>query len=218
MPKNLNLSHTQLRRDYDSKELLEAKLKAHPLKQFGGWFLEAVKKKVPDANAFILATADLQARPCARVLLMKGYDDQGITFFTNYSSEKGIQLAQNPYGEAVFFWNQLNRQVRIRGAIRRLDRKASLAYFHSRPQDAQIAALISQQSRMIESRKVLEEKFRECRKQYQSSQVEMPKDWGGYILQAAKIEFWQGRPNRLHDRIVYIKNLRGRWKKIRLQP
>ena len=159
MQKNLNLSHAHIRRDYHSDELIEKKFKAHPMKQFSIWFDKAVEKKTPDANAFILATADRKGRPSARVLLMKGYDKKGITFFTNYSSEKGRQLAQNPYGEAVFFWNLLNRQVRLRGSIRRLDRMESLAYFKSRPLEAQIAACVSKQSRIIKGRKELQKKF-----------------------------------------------------------
>ncbi len=218
MQKNLNLSHAHIRRDYHSDELVEKKFKAHPMKQFSIWFDEAILKKHPDANAFILATADRLGRPSARVLLMKGYDKKGITFFTNYSSEKGKQLAQNPHGEAVFFWNLLNRQVRLRGAIRRLSRTQSLTYFNSRPLDAQIAACISKQSCAIKGRKELQKKFDLFKKNTKSIGPQMPFGWGGYILEVHRVEFWQGRPNRLHDRLSYLRSSSGAWKKIRLQP
>lgn len=218
MSKNLNLTHAHLRRDYEAAGLFEKKMKADPMAQFGIWFKMAVKKKMPDANAFILATADRKARPAARVLLMKGFNGKGITFFTNYASDKGRQIAQNPRGEAIFYWNALSRQVRLNGRLARLPRSESLAYFKSRPQLAQLAACASDQSRLITSRKDLLQKFEKIQARFSGDAVELPADWGGYQLFVEQVEFWQGQPNRLHDRIRYERSSRGTWIKVRIQP
>lgn len=219
MSKNLNLTHAHLRRDYKASGLFESQMKSHPMDQFSVWFAEAVKRKVVDANAFVLATADKKARPAARVLLMKGFSKKGITFFTNYTSDKGLQLAKNPLGEAVFFWNSLSRQVRLNGLVTRLSRKESLSYFQSRPQLAQIAACASDQSRPVSSREALMQKFEVVQAKFKSQKPILPEDWGGYQLQVQSVEFWQGQPDRLHDRVRYELARSGKtWLKIRIQP
>ncbi len=217
MPKNLNLSHLKLRRDYQAPGLIEKRMKAQPMQQFAIWFKDAVKKNLPDANAFILATADHHARPSARVLLMKGFNSRGITFFTNYASAKGRQLKANPRAEAVFFWNQLSRQVRLNGRIVKLSRKDSLAYFRTRPLLAQLAAAVSDQSRPISSRKILVKRFESLMKRSAGAAPDLPGNWGGYELRLKTAEFWQGQPNRLHDRLLY-RFFSGRWSRVRLQP
>ncbi len=217
MSKNLNLTHAHLRRDYASDGLLEKQMKATPMQQFKIWFQNAVEARVSDANAFVLATVDSQTRPAARVLLMKGFNSKGITFFTNYGSAKGTQIKKHPFGEAVFFWAGLNRQVRLQGSLKKLSRNVSSAYFRSRPLLAQIAASASHQSRPITGRMQLEQEFELLKAKYQKKAPQMPAEWGGYQLEVYKAEFWQGRPSRLHDRICYQATA-GRWKKVRLQP
>lgn len=217
MPKNLNFTHPYLRRDFFSDHFLEKNVARHPMDQFKIWFEESVKQKIPDANAFTLATADSKNNPTARVLLMKGFNQQGITFFTHYQSAKGKAISQNSKGAAVFFWSQLNRQIRLEGNLIKLSRKESLDYFQSRPLLAQIAACISKQSQMIASRAELERKFEELKNQLKNDDPDLPPDWGGYLLKIKRVEFWQGQKNRLHDRLVYQK-ISNRWKLFRLQP
>ena len=214
---NLNVTHAHLRRDYQSDLFSEEKVARHPMRQFSLWFNEVVRKKLQDGNAFVLATSN-KNQPSARVLLMKASSDAGITFFTNYASEKGKQIAGNSHAEAVFFWGGLNRQVRLRGKLSKLSRKDSEAYFRSRPLEAQLAACASQQSAPIKDRLQLEEKFLQLQKRYQNQLPPMPKTWGGYLLKVNQVEFWQGRPSRFHDRLLYKKSARGVWKVIRLQP
>ncbi|HRK61197.1 MAG TPA: pyridoxamine 5'-phosphate oxidase [Candidatus Omnitrophota bacterium] len=214
---NLNVTHAHLRRDYQSDFFSEKKVAGHPMRQFGLWFDEAVKKKVPDGNAFVLATSG-KNQPSARVLLMKASSNEGITFFTNYTSEKGKQITMNPHAEAVFFWGALNRQVRLRGKLSKLSRKESETYFRSRPLEAQLAACASQQSAPVQSRLLLEDKYLRLQKQYQNELPPMPENWGGYLLKVSQVEFWQGRPSRFHDRLLYKKSARGFWKITRLQP
>ncbi len=215
--KDLNLTHAHLRRDYRSDLFSEKKVARHPMKQFALWFAEAVAKKVRDGNAFVLATAQ-KNQPAARVLLMKASSSDGITFFTNYASDKGKQIAANPQAEAVFFWGELNRQVRLRGRLTKLPRKESEAYFRSRPREAQLAACASHQSAVIESREQLEKKYEQLEKRYPNQLPPMPKNWGGYLLTVKRAEFWQGRPSRFHDRLVYVRSSRGIWQIARLQP
>lgn len=214
--KNLNLTHSHLRRDYASDLFSEKKVARHPMRQFSLWFNEAVEKKLKDSNAFILATVE-KNQPAARVLLMKATSDEGLTFFTNYASAKGRQLTANPKAEAVFFWGELNRQVRLSGKVVKLPRKESLDYFRSRPREAQLAACASNQSSPIPSREMLEQKYARLDSRYPNQLPDMPREWGGYLLKVNRVEFWQGRPSRFHDRLLYTRT-GGAWKLSRLQP
>ncbi len=218
MPNNLNLTHAHLRRDYRAPGAAGKKMNAQPMLQFKAWFGDACKMKIPDSNAFVLATADKKSRPSARVLLMKGFNSCGITFFTNYLSAKGRQLQVNPQAEAVFFWNKLNRQVRLSGQVVRISRRKSLAYFRSRPLMAQMTACISDQSRPILNRKLLTHKLSLFKSRLAGTLPALPDDWGGYELRVKAAEFWQGQPNRLHDRFCYKLSAKGRWIQTRLQP
>lgn len=215
--RNLNVTHAHLRRDYKSDHFSEKKVARHPMRQFSLWFHEAVKKKLKDSNAFVLATSQ-KNQPTARVLLMKASSDDGITFFTNYASSKGKQLAANPKAEAVFFWGALNRQVRLSGKVVKLSHKQSLEYFRSRPREAQLAACASHQSLPIEGREMLEKKYAELDSGCSNQLPDMPREWGGYLLEVNRVEFWQGRPSRLHDRLVYTKSTSKSWQIVRLQP
>ncbi len=214
--KNLNLTHSHLRRDYASDLFSEKKVARHPMRQFSLWFNEAVQKNLKDSNAFILATVE-KNKPAARVLLMKASSDEGLTFFTNYASAKGKQLTANPKAEAVFFWGELNRQVRLSGKVVKLSHKESLDYFRSRPREAQLAACASNQSSLIKSREQLEQKYERLDSEYPNQLPPMPEEWGGYLLKVNRVEFWQGRPSRFHDRLLYTRTS-SNWKVTRLQP
>jgi pyridoxamine 5'-phosphate oxidase len=207
-----------LRQDYRASTLLEAGTKADPIKQFEAWFNEAVAAQVLEPNAMTLATATSDGRPSARIVLLKGYDNDGFSFYTNYLSRKGKELAKNPHASLLFFWGELERQVRIEGTIEKLSREQSEAYFHSRPHGSQLGALASPQSQEIAGREVLETKYTQLEAEYEGKDVPKPGFWGGYILKPQLVEFWQGRSSRLHDRILYKKADKKTWKKVRLAP
>ncbi|WP_158800382.1 pyridoxamine 5'-phosphate oxidase [Pedobacter sp. L105] len=206
-----------LRQDYRAAELAEQDVDKDPIIQFGKWFKDALDAKLYEPNVMTLATADLSGRPSARILLLKGFDENGFVFFTNYASQKGIQLEENPQAAMVFFWAELERQVRIEGTITRVTEEESTTYFHSRPKGSQIGASASPQSKMIPNREVLEERVQELSAAYAEKEVPRPEQWGGYLLKADHIEFWQGRPSRLHDRITYT-SVNGVWTINRLAP
>ncbi|XP_056626648.1 pyridoxine-5'-phosphate oxidase [Triplophysa dalaica] len=181
-----------------------------PIKQFGNWFDQATKcPEVGEANAVCLSTATKDGRPSARMVLLKGYSEEGFRFFTNYESRKGAELESNPYACLVFYWEPLNRQVRIEGTVERIPYDKSCEYFHSRPKSSQIGAVVSRQSTEIPSRQYLRDKNAELEEKYKDTDVPMPSYWGGYIVKPFLIEFWQGQTNRLHDRIVFLRPKEG---------
>jgi len=206
-----------LRQDYRAAELAEADVDKSPILQFEKWFKQALDAQLYEPNVMTLATADLSGKPSARVLLLKEFDEKGFVFYTNYASAKGKQLDENPQAAMVFFWAELERQVRIEGSISKVSEEASSAYFHSRPKGSQIGATASPQSAEIPSREMLENRVKALTSEYSEKEIPRPEHWGGYVLQPSHIEFWQGRPSRLHDRITY-NLVDGIWKISRLAP
>jgi len=208
----------KLRREYTSRTLDVKDVTANPVVQFSHWFEEAMKAEVPEPNAMVLATTMVDFKPSARMVLLKGVEDGGFVFFTNYESRKGIELMWNPYGSLLFFWGELERQIRIEGRVEKISADASTQYFHSRPRGSQIGTHVSPQSMVIENRDILEKKVMEVERQFSGKEVERPTHWGGYKLLPQTIEFWQGRANRLHDRIRYTLIKQNEWKIERLAP
>ena len=205
-----------LRRDYAGKLLSKVAVDSDPFVQFGVWLDEALHSEIIDANAMTLATVDTECRPSARIVLLKGFDERGFVFFTNYKSRKAADLAANPNVCLSFFWPPIHRQVMIYGTAEKTSLQESENYFRTRPFDSKIAAWASHQSSVIESRSVLEEKFAELRLQYPED-VPLPPFWGGFRVVPNRFEFWQGRASRLHDRIVY-RQADERWIIERLAP
>lgn len=207
-----------IRKDYKLKSLSEKEVASQPFEQFGIWFKEAIEAEVPEVNAMVLSTSTLKGKPSARVVLLKDADSHGFVFFTNYQSHKGRELAENPLASLTFFWPQLERQVRIEGLIEKISQKESVEYFNSRPFESRVGAWVSAQSSKINAREELEEKFEVLFSQYQKQgEVPKPDFWGGYRLKPDFVEFWQGRPSRLHDRICYEAN-GNVWEIYRLAP
>ena len=211
-------SIADIRRDYSHKSLSESDVDANAIKQFEKWWVEAVNSKIDEVNAMTLATASLDALPSARIVLLKEFNEKGFVFFSNYDSYKAQQLAENPKACLVFFWKELERQVRITGLIEKISGKQSDEYFQSRPESSRIGAWASPQSRVIEDRQWLDEKFNELVNKMEGTSIPRPSHWGGYIVKPVVIEFWQGRPSRLHDRIQYTLEENGEWKIERLAP
>ncbi|TDQ12088.1 pyridoxamine 5'-phosphate oxidase [Pedobacter metabolipauper] len=206
-----------LRQDYRSAQLSEEDVNTDPIQQFKKWFTEALDAKLYEPNVMTLATANSDGKPSARVVLLKGFDENGFVFFTNYESSKGQDLIENPQAALVFFWAELERQVRIEGVVSKIDPESSTEYFHSRPAGSQIGAMASSQSRILTDRKILEDKVTELTAQYEGQEIPRPLHWGGYLVEPTYMEFWQGRSSRLHDRIVYdLKD--GSWTIGRLAP
>ena len=217
----LNFMHNNIadiRRDYSHKILSESDVDVNAIKQFEKWWHEAVNSKIDEVNAMTLATASLDALPSARIVLLKEVNEKGFVFFTNYESYKAQQLAENPKACLVFFWKELERQVRITGLIEKISAKQSDEYFQSRPESSRIGAWASPQSRVIKDRQWLDEKFNELVNKMEGTSIPRPSHWGGYIVKPVVIEFWQGRPSRLHDRIQYTLEENGGWKIERLAP
>jgi pyridoxamine 5'-phosphate oxidase len=206
-----------LRQDYRTAQLNEQDIDKDPIKQFEKWFKDALEAQLYEPNVMTLATADKNGKPNARIVLLKGFDEKGFNFYTNYLSQKGKELKKNPQACLVFFWAELERQVRIEGKVEKMDKENSEKYFHSRPVGSQIGALVSPQSQIISDRKMLEAKTEELTAAYQNKTIPKPAHWGGYIVKPTSIEFWQGRTSRLHDRIKYDL-VNGKWQKNRLAP
>ncbi|MEO7394803.1 MAG: pyridoxamine 5'-phosphate oxidase [Chitinophagaceae bacterium] len=207
-----------IRKNYSQKKLSEKKVDADPMKQFSKWWQQAVESKIDEVNAMTLATASTDGVPAARIVLLKGVKEKGFIFFTNYESFKGQQLAENPKACLVFFWKELERQVRITGLIEKISAAASDEYFYSRPQGSQLGAIASPQSRIIENREWLDRHYKELKKQFKKEKIKRPEHWGGYMVKPVIIEFWQGRPSRLHDRLQYSLEENAVWKIERLAP
>ena len=209
---------TGLRNEYGAHGLRRADLHADPLQQFGAWFAAALAADIRDVNAMSLATATPDGKPSVRIVLLKGFDERGFAFFTNYDSEKARQLEANPSAALVFYWAQLERQVRISGAVERTSREDSAAYFNSRPVGSRLGAWVSKQSEVIDARQVLDARMMEITERFENGDIPLPPHWGGYRVKPDKIEFWQGRPNRLHDRFRYSRRADGTWLIDRLAP
>ena len=211
-------SLSELRREYASRALTEADTDADPVRQFTLWFEEALKSQLIDVNAMTLATASPSGEPSARIVLLKGADENGFVFYTNYESAKGRDLTENPRACLLFFWAELERQVRITGSVTRTSIEESDQYFHARPVESQIGASISPQSRAIRDRSDLESRYAEFAAKHTHQLVPLPKFWGGYRVTPDAMEFWQGRKSRLHDRLLYTRAVDGIWSRQRLAP
>ncbi len=208
-----------LREDYRKADLEIKDVTSNPLEQFQIWFQQALQAELKEPNAMTLATATADGKPSARIVLLKGVDEQGFLFYTNYNSRKGQELAANPQAALVFAWLELEKQVRIEGTVERITPEASTAYFQRRPKGSQIGAWASPQSEVIPDRRILEENVQALQAKYtQSEQLPRPEHWGGYRLRPTVIEFWQGRSSRLHDRIRYSLQTDGSWHIERLAP
>ena len=208
----------RLRKEYTRAGLKEPDADPDPIGQFRRWFDEAFAAGLHEPNAMTLATATTDGRPSARVVLLKGLDERGFVFYTSYEGRKSRELETNPYAALVFYWGELERQVRIEGRVSYVSEEESDAYFAGRPRGSQLGAWVSEQSRPIEDRDALEERLRELEAEYEGRKVPRPPFWGGYRVEPEVIEFWQGRENRLHDRLIYRRSESGGWRRERLQP
>jgi pyridoxamine 5'-phosphate oxidase len=213
-----NKTLQNLRQEYQNEELGEYTVQADPIRQFELWFQEAMDAGVPEPNAMTLATANIDFKPAARIVLLKGIEDGSFVFFTNYNSRKGKELLWNPYATLLFFWSELSRQVRIEGRVAKISEQASEEYFHQRPFGSQVGALVSPQSEVISGREVLDRQMVALEKEYEGKAVPRPPHWGGYKVIPNAIEFWQGRLNRLHDRLLYTLAEDNQWNLVRLAP
>lgn len=206
-----------LRKEYTRSGLQKSDVASGPIDQFRKWFEEALNAGLHEPNAMTLATATPESKPSARVVLLKDYDERGFTFYTNYEGRKAKELEANPNCTLAFYWGELERQVRIEGCAIRVPEEESDAYFASRPRGSQLGAWASEQSHTVENREKLEESLRELETEYEDREIPRPPFWGGYRVEPESVEFWQGRENRLHDRLLYVRQDEG-WDIKRLQP
>lgn len=209
---------SKLRKDYGKMGLNEADLHADPVQQFETWFTEAANAGILEPNAFTLSTVSADGVPTSRIVLLRNFDHRGFTFYTNYNSQKGKDMAENPNVAMNFFWADVERQIRISGTVERIGTLESMDYFKSRPRASQIGAWASEQSLPLASRELLESRIAEVEKKFAGKDVEKPPFWGGICVKPRSIEFWQGRPSRLHDRLRYTRLADGGWKIERLNP
>jgi pyridoxamine 5'-phosphate oxidase len=212
------MSLSDLRREYSLAGLKESDLDPNPFKQFDTWFQQALAAGLPEPNAMTLATATLDGKPSARIVLLKGFDERGFVFFTNYESQKGRELSANPQAALVCYWIELERQVRINGRASCVSVTESEEYFRTRPLGSQLGAWASQQSEVVNGRETLEDRLEQLTQEYQSKPIPLPPNWGGYRVAPDMLEFWQGRPNRLHDRLRYTLQRGNQWLIERLSP
>ena len=211
-------SIADIRRDYKLQSLDENDIAADPITQFTRWWEEAIASHIDEVNAMTLATVTPEGLPAARIVLLKGYDEHGFVFFTNYKSRKGMELEANPHAALVFFWKELERQVRIEGTVSKTSTAESDDYFESRPAGSRIGAWASPQSRVVANRTEIETKYSKYEQQFGYENIPRPENWGGYIVKPSVIEFWQGRGSRLHDRLRYTASGAHKWKRERLAP
>ena len=214
----LIMTIADLRKNYTLAGLRRVELESDPIAQFQNWLQQALDAQLVEPTAMTLATADRNGRPSARIVLLKGLDARGFIFFTNYESRKAQELTENPQAALTFYWADLERQVCIAGQVTRIGRDESEAYFMSRPRGSRLAAWASKQSEIVRDRAELEQKWDQLEKKYPNKDVPMPPYWGGYVLSPDRIEFWQGRANRLHDRFRYTRNPDKSWQIERLSP
>ncbi len=207
-----------LRTEYSKQDLNEKSIASDPFKQFQLWFEEAAITKITDSNAFTLSTVSADSKPSSRIVLLRGFDKDGFVFFTNYESKKGHDISENPNVAMNFFWPDLEKQIRIEGTVAKISNEKSDAYFNSRPRESQLGAWVSNQSTDIENREVLSQREKELNEYYLNASIPRPEHWGGYIITPLRFEFWQGRPSRLHDRIVYEPDKSGNWHIKRIAP
>lgn len=219
MNQMLDKSIADLRISYSKSTLLENEVSKNPFDFFKKWFDEAITAEVYETNAMALSTVDKYGMPHSRIVLLKSVEENGFVFFTNYNSHKGKNIEENSNVALLFFWKELERQVRIEGSVAKISSTDSENYFYSRPIESQLGAIASHQSEKIESREKLEAQYNLAQENYtKSNKISMPNHWGGYIVEPVSIEFWQGRESRLHDRILYAKNENNGWEICRLQP
>ncbi len=214
----MSYSIPDLRKEYSTQSLLESDVAADPIAQFSIWWQQAINSNIDEVNAVTLATASCDGLPSARIILLKGFSENGFVFFSNYKSYKAMQLEENPKACLVFFWKELERQVRVIGLVKKVSPQESDTYFNSRPRQSRLGALASPQSQVVPNRLWIDEAFLKLAEEYREKDPQRPEHWGGYSVKPIIIEFWQGRPSRLHDRIQYSLEENGGWKIERLAP